>query len=127
MKNIKNDVLDFLSSLEGYHQLLKGLHFQATTKSEHELCDDIDKAVLEYEDGIAEYTMGRYNTRFGVGDLKTMLPAAKTLEAALKELEDDTVALKEKAGDEIRLSGLHNILDELMSDISKWKYLKTFS
>ena len=125
MEFTKKDALNFLSAMEGYHSLLKTIHWSTTNKSEHELVDDIDESILDYEDRVAEATMGRLNTRFGVGDLKTLMPDAKTLDSMLKELETDVVKFKETIGDETKYSGMHNILDELMEDICKWNYLRT--
>ena len=55
---MKEVILDFLSSLEGYHQRLKEIHFSTLNKSEHLLADDMDGDVLEYQDRIAEASMG---------------------------------------------------------------------
>lgn len=125
MEFTKKEVLNFLSAMEGYHSLLKTIHWSTTNEAEHKLSDSIDENILEYEDRIAEATMGKLNTRFGVGDLKTLMPEAKTLDSMLKELETDIIKFKETIGENIKYSGMHNILDEFMEDIYKWNYLRT--
>jgi hypothetical protein len=124
---LKNKTKNFLSYLEGVHSQLKMLHWSSKNHSEHVLTDDIDSSILEYEDRIAECVMGRLNTRFGIGDLKCLLPESKTLDGLINELQNDTITFKKDVEDDIMNSGLVNILDELISDINKWNYLKTLS
>jgi hypothetical protein len=90
------------------------------------LTDDIDSSVLEYEDKIAENVMGCGAFRIGIGDLKTMLPSAKNLGDMLNELENDVKDFKSKLEDK-KHSGIINILDDFLTDINTWKYLKTFN
>lgn len=125
MKQLKEKTIELLSSIEGYHQCLKELHWSATHHSLHVLTDDMDEEVLEVEDAIAECVMGILDIKFGIGDLKTLLPEAKTLDALLKEMRKDLVAYKEAVGDSAEVAGLHNILDDYMQNINKWNYLKT--
>lgn len=125
MKELKSKTIEFLSVLEGYHQCLKGLHWSATHNALHVLCDNIDEEVLETEDEIAECVMGLTDTKFGVGDLKTLLPEAKTLDGVLKEMKKDLIDFKNFIGDDAEFSGLQNILDDYMQNINKWNYLRT--
>ena len=125
MEFTKKEALNFLNALEGYHSLLKTIHWSTTNKAEHELVDDIDEAVLGFEDRIAEATMGRLNMRFGVGELTTLMPDAKTLDGLLKELEGDILKFKEQIGDESKNDGMHNILDEFLENVYSWNYLRT--
>ena len=125
MKELKQKTIEYMSNLEGYHQLLKGLHWSATHHALHVLTDEIDGDVLETEDAIAECVMGILDTRFGVGDLKTMLPEAKTVDALLKEMKNDLIEYKASVGDNANHAGLQNILDDFMQKINKWNYLRT--
>ena len=127
MKELKKNTSDFLSTLEGYHQMLKMLHWSATSHAQHVLIDDIDGDVLKYEDDIAECVMGILETRFGVGDLKTLIPEAKALDGVLKEMKKDLIEFKSKVGDSADVAGLVNILDDFMRSVNKWNYLKTLS
>lgn len=124
---LKNKTIEFLSGLEGMHSRLKTLHWSTKNHSEHVLTDDIDSSVLEYEDKIAECVMGRLNVRFGVGDLKCLLPDAKTLDSLVNEMLNDVITFKKEVDGDILNTGLINILDEFVSDINKWNYLKTLS
>jgi DNA-binding ferritin-like protein len=126
MSTLKKDSIEFLSILEGNHQLLKGLHWNSGCKAEHLLTDDIDEAILEYEDKIAENVMGNGGFRIGVGELKTMLPSAKSLTDMLNELESDVKKFKTTLVED-KHAGIINILDDLLTDINTWRYLKTFN
>jgi hypothetical protein len=125
MKDIKNKTIDFLCMLEGYHSQLKMLHWSATHHALHILTDEIDEEVLKVEDEISECVMGILDTRFGIGDLKTMLPNSKTLDALLKEMKTDLIEFKNFVGDDAECAGLQNILDDYMQNINKWNYLRT--
>ena len=144
---LKNKTIEFLSGLEGMHSRLKTLHWSTKNHSEHVLTDDIecsaefvakgieefikvinegsDKSYLNYI--IAECVMGRLNVRFGVGDLKCLLPDAKTLDSLVNEMLNDVITFKKEVDGDILNTGLINILDEFVSDINKWNYLKTLS
>lgn len=125
MSELKKNGAEFLSMLEGYHELLKELHWSTTCKAEHLLTDDIDGSVLEYEDKLAEGLMGNGSFRYGLGDLKSLLPNSKNLSDLLKELENDVNEFKGKLDDK-KNAGILNILDDFLEDINKWKYLETF-
>lgn len=125
MNKLLKDSIEFLSVLEGYHQQLKGLHWNACCKSEHLLTDDIDDAILDYEDKVAENVMGFSNKKIGIGELKTMLPSSKSLTDLLRELESDTKNYKKTLSEEH--AGIINVLDDLLTDINTWKYLNTFN
>ena len=123
---MRKDILDFLSALEGYHSTLKMIHWSASNNSEHVLTDKIDETVLEYEDKISEISMGLLNTRFGIGDLKCMLPQSKELKGLLDELESDILSLRKKLTND-KCCGLVSTLDDMMKDIDTFKYLRTLS
>ena len=128
MDDLKKVFIWFLSVLEGNHQTLKGLHWSTDNHSRHILCDEIDEAILEYEDKLAENAMGMLSTRFEVGELKTLLPNAKTLKDLLPELENDIEDFKFHIGGKVKgLAGIENILDDFVEDINKWKYLETLT
>lgn len=128
MNDIKKIGIEFLSSLEGYHQKIKEIHWSTQCKSEHLLTDEIDGDVLDYEDKIAENIMGIANFRIGIGDLKTLLPNSSNLKDVLKEMDSDVEKFKDDIDkiEKHNCSGLLNILDDFSESINKWKYLETF-
>lgn len=122
----KENGIKFLCNLEGTHQRLKMLHWSTECKAEHLLTDDIDDAVLDCEDSIAENIMGKLGVRFGNGDLKSMLPESTTLKSLLDEMEDDANSFKNSIGDSDEYAGVINIIDDYLENINKWRYLSTF-
>lgn len=124
MNKVKENILNFLSILEGNHQTLKMIHWSTTNKSEHLLSDEIDGDILKYQDRIAEAAMGCLNTRFGISSIKTLLPNAKTISDLINELDSDLNSLKDNLSDK-KYSGINNILDDFSESISSWKYLVT--
>ena len=121
----KENGLNLLSNCEGYHQMLKGIHWQTDNKSEHLLADDMDSSVLDFEDKMAENIMGYLGEKFRTGELKTMLPESDTLKTLLDEMENDIISFIEEIGDDKKLDGIVNIIDDFLEDINKWKYLAT--
>ena len=110
----KENGLNLLSNCEGYHQMLKGIHWQTDNKSEHLLADDMDSSVLDFEDKMAENIMGYLGEKFRTGELKTMLPESDTLKTLLDEMENDIISFIEEIGDDKKLDGIVNIIDDFL-------------
>lgn len=127
MADFHKSTIEFLSICDGTHQLCKGIHWSTDNKSEHLLVDEIDDAVLEYQDKIAECAMGSTGIKFKIGDLKALLPEAKDTKGMLDELEHDVLNYKHIVGEDLKASAFHNILDDFLTDIYKWKYLATLT
>ena len=121
----KENAKKLLSYLEGYHQVLKGLHWSADRHSRHILTDEIDDGVLDFEDALAEVVMGKLGEKFQVGDLKTMLTESKELKGLLAELEKDVNDFKKSIGEEHGFGGICNVVDDFLSSVNKWQYLET--
>ena len=116
------DVIEYICSLHGYLIRLKEFHWGADTHSEHVLCDMAIDKITELEDEIAESSMGLYNKKIGVGDLKPLLPNSKEIGAMLKELQEETIDFKKKLTSDDE-SGLANLLDEVIASAQKFLYL----
>ena len=82
-------------------------------------------SVLDFEDKMAENIMGYLGEKFRTGELKTMLPESDTLKTLLDEMENDIISFIEEIGDDKKLDGIVNIIDDFLEDINKWKYLAT--
>lgn len=121
----KKNCIWFLSTLEGYHSQVKMMHWMTTNYHEHKLCDDIDESVLDYQDRFAEAAMGVLGERFGVGEIKSLIPESTQLSQLLNELEKDVLKMKQTIGDEPRFDGIANILDDILESVDSWKYLVT--
>lgn len=119
----KEKSVEFLSSLEGYHQQLKMLHWGADKHAKHLLTDDIDGEVLSFEDSIAEMSMGFLNEKITDG-LKALLPENKELRGLLDEMIADVVAFEDEA-DENDNRGIVSACDDFIGKLNKFKYLET--
>lgn len=122
----KENAIDFLSSLEGYHQQLKLLHWSTDNHSKHLLTDEIDGCVLSFEDAVAENVMGILDEKFSEG-LKSLLPENKELKSLLNELRDDVLSFEEDFEDEKDCKGLVNCCDDFLENLNKYKYLETLN
>lgn len=127
MDNLREKTIKFLSICDGYHELCKGFHWSAEKHSDHILMDDVDSAVLEYQDKIAEVVMGMIDDKFKPGELHALVSNSKDIKSMLKEMQEDVLKFKSEIGDKPIVDALHNVLDDFLSDICKWKYLATFS
>lgn len=127
----KENALELLCSLEGYHQILKELHWSTDNHAKHLLTDEIDGGVLEFEDKLAEVAMGTLGEKFGKGDLKTMLPEAEELKGILDEIAEDvhtfTDRLSADGEYDYAYGALNSVCDDFMANVCKWKYLETLS
>ena len=126
MSNLKSKALDMLCTIEGYHQRLKEIHWSTTNNAEHKLVDEIDEEVLSYEDKIAEAAMGCINARFEIGSLKTLLPEAKNTASLLSEMLNDVLAFRKVIEQSNKCVGIVNIIDDFITDINSWNYMRTF-
>jgi hypothetical protein len=87
--------------------------------------DEIDETVLEYQDKVAEVVMGLTGKKFQVGQLKALVGDSSSCSAFLNDLEKDVLKYKESIGNEAKVAAIHNIIDDFLSDIYKWKYRET--
>lgn len=119
----KENAVNFLSSLEGYHQQLKMLHWGADKHAKHILTDEIDGEVLSFEDEIAEMTMGFLNEKITDG-LKALLPENKELRGLLDELIEEVAKFEDEVTEKEN-RGIVSTCDDFIGKINKYKYLET--
>ena len=55
---MEKQILQYINQLEGYKTAIKSLHWNASNMSEHNLWDDIAKAVADIQDNVSEMTQG---------------------------------------------------------------------
>lgn len=120
----KENAVEFLSSLEGYHQQLKMLHWGADKHAKHILTDEIDGEVLSFEDEIAEMVMGFLNEKI-IDGLKALLPENKELRGLLDELIEEVVKFEDEATEKEN-RGIVSTCDDFIGKLNKYKYLETF-
>lgn len=119
----KENAVNFLSSLEGYHQQLKMLHWGADKHAKHILTDEIDGEVLSFEDEIAEMAMGFLNEKISDG-LKALLPENKELRGLLDELIEEVAKFEDELTEKEN-RGIVSTCDDFIGKLNKYKYLET--
>ena len=125
-------ILLYIKKLEGYRIRLREIHWSAESKSRHELSDSLMSMLADYEDSIAEEAMGIFGVRVKVGDIVPAMPEGKDLKSILRSLTDDTLtllaSLEPSEGEtSIPSGGIPSILEDIMHDLNKSKYLETLS
>jgi hypothetical protein len=118
---MKKYYIDFICALHGYSIRVKEIHWNTTSNAEHLICDEINNCISDFEDNFTECCMGIEGKHFQIGKLLPMLPNSESLIPLLKELEKDILKMKKLCNDTTE-SGLVNILDDAMQNISKYKY-----
>ena len=119
--SFKGKATKFLGWLEGCHQALKVMHWTADTSHKHTLTDDIDKAVLKFEDKVAEVVMGITGER--ITSLSSDKPSDSGLEEFLSDLEKNVLDFLDEFEGKREYRGLVNVCDDFLSDIETFKYL----
>lgn len=130
--SIPEAILLYIKKLEGYRIRLREIHWSAKSKAEHELSDDLMSDLVDYEDSIAEEAMGIFGVRVKVGDIIPELPKEQDLKSVLNALTNDTLtllaSLEPEAGKtSIPSGGIPSILEDIIHDLNKSKYLETLS
>lgn len=121
---MKKEYIDFICGLHGYTIRVKEIHWNTENNALHLLCDEIEDDLCNIEDRFAECAMGIEGKKIKIGQLMPMLPNSENIMPMLRELEEETIAMKKKL-DEYKDSGLINIIDDLLEICNKYKYRST--
>jgi len=120
-------VLDFIKYIEGVRIRLREMHWATEVHAQHTLTDSIISTLEDTEDNIAEDLMGVCGFRIKVGAVVPLMTNQVELESLLDELHEKVsqlTAALENGGD--TYGGIVNVLEDLMHQIGKWRYLATF-
>ena len=121
--SIPEAILLYIRKLEGYRIRLRELHWSAAKKSEHELTDTLMSELTDYEDSIAEESMGIFGVRIKVGDIVPVMP-----KPLLVNLNSDTLTLLASLENEDSIfGGIPSILEDILHDVNSSRYLETLS
>ena len=125
-------ILLYIKKLEGYRIRLREIHWSTENKSKHELSDNLMSMLADYEDSIAEEAMGIFGIRVKVGDIVPEIPEGRDIKSILTSVTNDTLtllaSLEPSEGETSTLSGgIPSILEDILHDLNKSKYLETLS
>lgn len=115
-------LVSLVNKLHGYHTRCKELHYSAPSYSIHEIINDFDGELCEFEDAVVENT----SPLFGFirpGELNPVLPEAKEFEDLLEGIRGELVGVKKEFGENLMASGLINIVDDFFATVNKYIYL----
>jgi len=121
---MRKEYTEYVCALHGYLIRTKELHWNTQSNAEHILCDEIHSELEDCEDKFAEACMGYDGKKFRIHDLLPMLPNSTELLPMLKELEEDTLKVREKA-EGYKEYGVVNIIDDILTLANKYKYRST--
>ena len=126
--SIPEAILLYIRKLEGYRIRLRELHWSAVKKSEHELTDTLMSELTDYEDSIAEESMGIFGVRIKVGDIVPVMPKSVDTKTLLVNLNSDTLTLLASLENEDSIfGGIPSILEDILHDVNSSRYLETLS
>ena len=120
-------ILDYIKKLEGYRIRLREIHWSTQKHSEHILTDNLIGELTSHEDAVGEISMGVLGIRIKVGQVVPTMPEETDLKSLLQAAVNSAIELKNKVEDDIAFSGLTNLLDDCIQELSKGKYLETLS
>ena len=111
---------------------MREIHWSTENKSKHELSDNLMSMLADYEDSIAEEAMGIFGIRVKVGDIVPEIPEGRDIKSILTSVTNDTLtllaSLEPSEGEtSIPSGGIPSILEDIIHDLNKSKYLETLS
>lgn len=113
--------IEFFNTILGSYIRLRELHFNTLIQAQHDLTNAVMPALMDYADSIMENAMGMFG-RPGMDILTPSKDTHTTIKECLEALRTENLKFK-LALDKNTLSGIHNILDDMMTDLNKWVYL----
>lgn len=126
-KNInimKRSILIYINKLQAYKTAIKNIHWSSNNMSEHKLFDDIEDAVADVQDEIAEVAQGVYG-KLKLNDLKPRRYNISSSKKMLQDLLNDTqqflTTLRSK-----ELVGIKSTIEAFVGKIDQFKYLLDF-
>ena len=121
---MKRSILIYINKLQAYKTAIKNIHWSSNNMSEHKLFDDIEDAVSDVQDEIAEVAQGIYG-RLKLNDLKPRRYNISSSKKMLQDLLNDTqqflTTLRSK-----ELVGIKSSIEAFIGKIDQFRYLLDF-
>lgn len=116
------EILDFENRIQGYKTRVKELHFAAKKHSIHEIMDEFDEELGEFEDSVMEDAQA-IHSQYTVGELSPVLPSGMTEDDLLREIRADLITMKEFFEGKPMYTGCLNELEDFFHQVNKTIYL----
>lgn len=115
------EILDVINKCEGFVTRGHELHYGAVNMSTHKLCDDVNKAISDFQDNVAEDAQAIYG-QIKVGELSPVLPKATTLVDLLIEIRAMILNMKSTLTENM-YTGIINECDDMFHKVNQFIYL----
>lgn len=89
---INESVIDLINKLEGFKTCLQTVHWDASSLTEHRLCDDVKEALDKFEDTVAEIEQGLSGAKIKEVDVVPQRQSANGLMELLTALLENVKA-----------------------------------
>lgn len=121
---MKRSILIYINKLQAYKTAIKNIHWSSNNMSEHKLFDDIEDAVADVQDEIAEVAQGVYG-KLKLNELKPRRYNISSSKKMLQDLLNDTqqflTTLRSK-----ELVGIKSSIEAFIGKIDQFRYLLDF-
>ena len=125
---MESKVLGFINRCEGWKVAIKGLHWDSSNLSQHELCDEIADLISDFEDSVSEVAQSISGKRLGVGSLKPISYKVVSLEKFVKDVLDGVQSfLKDVRGMGKDYVGIASDCEGFISSMQRKLYLVRFT
>lgn len=124
-----NYFINLAGKLEGYKTRLKEIHWCAPSHSIHVITDAFSSELAKFEDDIIENSIASLDF-IKPGDIKPVLPSVdnvRDFKSLLEDIRGVLVVIKRDAEEDIRWTGIINIVDDFFTTVNKYIYLDKVS
>lgn len=118
-------ILDYINKCEGWKTAIKGLHWDADSLEQHELCDDIAERIADFQDQVSEVEQSK-SGKLSRNAIKGTRYKVSSLKAFVEDVLADTkVFYKKLTGD--AYIGMRSDCESFLSDMERKLYLVNFT
>lgn len=114
--------INFINVLEGYKTRIKNLHWAADAMNIHLRLDELLGIVSDYEDSIAEESMGMFY-KMGPLDIKGYECQDANPTSMLQSLKNRTAMFYNNLSEDSKFAGLKSETEVFIHDLNKYTYL----
>lgn len=120
-------ICDSIFRLYLYADVCKMIHYSTNSNHEHELSDNIRKAIMDFSDELAESIFGYYGKpKFNELSIKLDIQPTNDLGKLCQNVINVIEPLRKAFLKREKLSGLVSVIDDFKASMSKNTFLATF-
>lgn len=115
-------IINFINVIEGWKTKCKNLHWSAPKKNIHVYLDEFLGILSDYQDGLAEETMGLYS-QFQPNMLKGVESECLNAIDFIMEVKNTTFNFYSSLPEDVSLAGIKSECETFIHNIHKYHYL----